>query len=131
MPWLGPAVWTGGLVPLLVLALDAGRGALGANPLERVLEQSGVLALLLLVLSLACTPLRRLTGWTWPARIRRELGLLAFAYGALHLLVYLLDQGGLGGLSRRRSSIRRFGPGISRRGSGIRCRRHSLRQHTQ
>ncbi|MCY1702398.1 sulfite oxidase heme-binding subunit YedZ [Deinococcus sp. SL84] len=98
MPWLGPAVWTGGLVPLLVLALDAGRGALGANPLERVLEQSGVLALLLLVLSLACTPLRRLTGWTWPARIRRELGLLAFAYGALHLLVYLLDQGGLGGL---------------------------------
>lgn len=91
-------MWAGGLVPLLVLALDAGRGALGANPLERVLEQSGVLALLLLVLSLACTPLRRLMGWTWPARIRRELGLLAFTYGALHLLVYLLDQGGLGSL---------------------------------
>ena len=72
-------MWAGGVVPLLVLTLDAGQGALGANPLERVLEQSGLLALLLLVLSLACTPLRQLTGWTWPARIRRELGLLALS----------------------------------------------------
>ena len=51
------------------------------------------------MLSLACTPLRLVLGWTWPARIRRELGLLAFGYAALHLLLYTLDQGGLGGLA--------------------------------
>lgn len=98
LPWLVPAVWVGGLLPLAVLLLDASSGALGANPPERVLEQTGLLALLLLALSLVCTPLRQLTGWTWPARIRRELGLLAFAYAALHLLAYLFDQGGLAGL---------------------------------
>ncbi|MFC6591854.1 ferric reductase-like transmembrane domain-containing protein [Deinococcus lacus] len=67
----------------------------GGQPLERALEQTGVLALLLLVLSLACTPLRVWTGWTWPARVRRALGLLAFGYAALHLLIYALDQGTL------------------------------------
>lgn len=98
LPWLKPAVWLGGLLPLAVMALDAGTGALGANPLKRLLLQTGLLALLTLILSLACTPLRRWTGWTWPARIRRELGLLAFGYAGAHLLLYLLDQGGLSGL---------------------------------
>ncbi|GHF97162.1 protein-methionine-sulfoxide reductase heme-binding subunit MsrQ [Deinococcus piscis] len=98
LPWLKPAVWLGGLSPLAVMALDAWAGALGAHPLERLLLQTGLLALLTLILSLLCTPLRQWTGWTWPARIRRELGLLAFGYACAHLLLYLLDQGGLGGL---------------------------------
>lgn len=98
LPWLKPAVWLGGALPLFIMALDAGRGGLGANPLESLLLQTGLLALLLLILTLLCTPLRRWTGWTWPARIRRELGLLAFGYALAHLLVYLLDQGGLAGL---------------------------------
>nr|WP_189093205.1 protein-methionine-sulfoxide reductase heme-binding subunit MsrQ [Deinococcus ruber] len=75
------------------MALDAGSGALGANPVQRVQLQTGVLTLALLLLSLACTPLRLVFGWTWPARIRKALGLLAFVYAALHFLVYLFDKG--------------------------------------
>ncbi|WP_425144929.1 sulfite oxidase heme-binding subunit YedZ [Deinococcus sp.] len=75
------------------MALDAQSGALGANPVQRVQLQTGVLTLAMLMLSLACTPLRLLTKWTWPARIRKALGLLAFLYAALHFLVYLFDKG--------------------------------------
>lgn len=93
LAWLGPAVVVGGLSPVLLLVLDARSGALGANPVQQALLQTGLLTLSTLVLSLACTPLRRLTGWTWPARIRKALGLLAGLYAGLHFLVYLYDQG--------------------------------------
>lgn len=93
LPWLVPAVWVGGLLPVAVLGWDTVSGALGANPVQRATLQTGLLTLALLLLSLACTPLRLLTGWTWPARIRRALGLLAFGYGALHLGIYLFDHG--------------------------------------
>ncbi|WP_083922240.1 sulfite oxidase heme-binding subunit YedZ [Deinococcus aquatilis] len=100
--WLVPAVTVGGLLPIAVLILDASTGALGANPVQRAELQTGLLALALLILSLACTPLRLVTarlglaggrGWTWPARIRKSLGLLAFGYAFLHFLIYLFDQG--------------------------------------
>ncbi|CAM3734948.1 protein-methionine-sulfoxide reductase heme-binding subunit MsrQ [Deinococcus frigens] len=93
LSWLVPAVTVGGLLPLAVLIWDAYSGALGANPIQRATLQTGLLTLTLLVASLACTPLRLLTGWTWPARIRKALGLLAFGYAALHFLIYLLDHG--------------------------------------
>lgn len=93
LPWLVPAVTVGGLFPAVILGLDALTGALGANPIQRATLQTGLLTLTLLVLSLACTPLRLLTGWTWPARIRKALGLLAFGYGVLHFGIYLLDHG--------------------------------------
>ncbi|WP_119673037.1 sulfite oxidase heme-binding subunit YedZ [Deinococcus sp. RM] len=81
----------GGLIPAGVLIADALTGQLGANPIQRATLQTGLLTLALLVLSLTCTPLRLLTGWTWPARIRKTLGLLAFGYAALHFLIYLFD----------------------------------------
>ncbi|GGR46067.1 protein-methionine-sulfoxide reductase heme-binding subunit MsrQ [Deinococcus seoulensis] len=89
--WLVPAITVGGLLPVAVLVYDALSGALGANPIQRATLQTGLLTLVLLVLSLACTPLRLLTGWTWPARIRKTLGLLGFGYAALHFLIYLFD----------------------------------------
>jgi methionine sulfoxide reductase heme-binding subunit len=93
-PWLKPAVLVGGLYPLASLALEFARGTLGANPIERVLNQTGLLALILLIASLACTPLKVVSGWTWPIRLRKLLGLLAFTYAALHFLTYaVLDQG--------------------------------------
>jgi len=93
-PWLKPAVLVGGLFPLALLALQFAQGALGANPIERVLNQTGMLALILLVASLACTPLKVVSGWTWPIRLRKLLGLLGFAYAVLHFLTYaVLDQG--------------------------------------
>lgn len=93
MGWLVPAVTVGGLLPVAVLVWDAYTGALGANPIQRATLQTGLLTLALLVASLACTPLRLLTGWTWPARVRKALGLLAFGYAALHFLIYLFDHG--------------------------------------
>ncbi|AWN23579.1 sulfoxide reductase heme-binding subunit YedZ [Deinococcus irradiatisoli] len=91
--WLGPAIVVGGLVPIFGLIFDGYTGALGANPVQRAELQTGVLTLALLIASLICTPLRLMFGWTWPARIRKALGLLAFMYAALHFLVYLFDKG--------------------------------------
>lgn len=94
LPWLKPAVLVGGLSPLALLALQAARGTLGANPIELVLNQTGMLSLILLVASLACTPLKGVAGWTWPPRLRKLLGLLGFAYAVLHFLTYAgVDQG--------------------------------------
>ncbi|WP_420597180.1 sulfite oxidase heme-binding subunit YedZ [Deinococcus sp.] len=95
--WLGPAVVVGGLLPVVVMIWDYQTGALGANPVQRAQLQTGILALALLMLSLAATPVRLITGLTWPARIRKALGLLAFVYASLHVLVYLFDKGILNG----------------------------------
>ncbi|WP_441293093.1 protein-methionine-sulfoxide reductase heme-binding subunit MsrQ [Sorangium sp. KYC3313] len=92
--WLPPAVVAGGLVPLVVLGLRAGAGALGPDPVAEALNQLGLLALLLLVASLTATPLKLVSGWTFPLRIRKALGLLAFFYACAHFLTYaLIDQG--------------------------------------
>ena len=94
LPWLKPAVLVGGLYPLASLVLAFAQGALGANPIERVLNQTGLLALVLLLASLACTPLKLVFAWTWPMRVRKLLGLLAFGYASLHFLTYAVaDQG--------------------------------------
>jgi len=91
--WLVPAVTTGGLVPLFVLAIRYRRRDLGANPIAEALNQLGLLALALLLLSLAATPLQILTHWKWPIRIRKTLGLLGFLYVCLHFLLYaVVDQ---------------------------------------
>ena len=94
LPWLQPAVLLGGLLPLALLLYLGAHGGLGANPVERALNQLGLLSLVLLVASLACTPLRLVFKWTWPARLRKLLGLLGFAYAVLHFLTYVVvDQG--------------------------------------
>jgi sulfoxide reductase heme-binding subunit YedZ len=91
--WLKPGLLIGAAVPLASIALRALTGTLNANPIAEVENELGLAALIFLIASLACTPARRVFGWTWPPRIRRELGLLAFAYAALHVSVYvLLDQ---------------------------------------
>src|SRR5215471_20565836 len=91
--WLKPGLFIGALVPLVSIALRALTGSLDANPIAEVENELGLAALIFLIASLACTPARRVFGWTWPPRIRRELGLLAFGYAALHVSVYVfLDQ---------------------------------------
>ena len=56
--------------------------------MAEALNELGLLALVLLVASLACTPLKELTGWTWPIRVRKTLGLLGFFYACLHVATY-------------------------------------------
>ena len=67
---------------------------LGANPLQAMQQRSGRLAITLLVLSLACTPLSNLLGWRELPKRSRTLGLYAFMMAFLHVLIFLdLDNG--------------------------------------
>ncbi len=69
-------------------------GDLGANPVEAILDHFGNWALRFVMIALAVTPLRRLTGLNWLLRFRRMLGLFAFFYVLMHFLTWLiLDQG--------------------------------------
>lgn len=87
-------MFAGSLVPLAAILGRAGGGGLGANPIAEILNLLGLSALVFLIASLACTPLKTILGWTWPARLRRMLGLFAFFYAAIHVTVYAgLDQG--------------------------------------
>lgn len=82
------------LIPLGLLAWDAVRGRLGANPVEFFLRATGVLTLLMLIATLAVTPLRKIFGWNDLIKVRRMLGLFAFFYGCLHLCTYIgFDRG--------------------------------------
>lgn len=89
------AVWAAAAYPLArgLWRWYLGDG-LGANPLEVMILGTGLSAIVLLLTSLAVTPLRHLTGWNDLQKLRRLLGLWAFAYAFLHVTVYLwLDQG--------------------------------------
>ena len=86
-------VFAASLGPLAYLSLGAWHGSLGANPIETITRSTGVWTLRFLLITLAVTPLRRLTGWNEAVRLRRMLGLFAFCYGSLHLATYVwLDQ---------------------------------------
>jgi sulfoxide reductase heme-binding subunit YedZ len=78
-----------GLIPLVLLLWDTYRGRVGANPLEFATRTTGMLTIVFLLLTLAVSPLRRLTGANWLVRFRRMLGLFAFFYGFLHLMTYV------------------------------------------
>jgi len=81
------------LLPAARLVVAAFTGGLGVNPIEFVTRSTGTWTLSLLLITLAVTPLRRLTGWHWLVRLRRMLGLFAFFYACLHFATYVwLDQ---------------------------------------
>lgn len=87
---LKAAVFLLALAPLLLTGWDAVVAGLGVNPVESLLHRSGSWALRLLLLTLALTPLRRLTGANWLVRFRRLLGLYTFFYACLHFLVFVV-----------------------------------------
>ena len=91
-----PAVFLLSLLPALwVIAAAFGiGGSLGANPVEAILDHFGNWGLRFIMVALAVTPLRQITGFNWLARFRRMLGLFAFFYVLMHFLTWLvLDQG--------------------------------------
>ena len=84
------------LLPVTLLALElfgVGGLSLGANPIEELIHRLGKWGLRLLLITLAVTPLRKLTGWNGMLRFRRMLGLFAFFDVLLHFMTYAgLDQ---------------------------------------
>ncbi|HVB48539.1 MAG TPA: protein-methionine-sulfoxide reductase heme-binding subunit MsrQ [Burkholderiales bacterium] len=87
--WFRPALLTLSLLPLALLVWRAFALQLGPNPEQTLIWTTGLWALRFLLFTLTVTPLRRLTGWTELARLRRMLGLLAFSYAVLHFTCYL------------------------------------------
>ena len=87
---LKPVVFAVCLIPLALLLWGGFTGGLTANPIEFITHRTGDWTLRLLLVTLAITPLRRLTGWNAVIRLRRMLGLFAFFYGSLHFLTYVV-----------------------------------------
>jgi sulfoxide reductase heme-binding subunit YedZ len=83
------------LLPLAVLVWDGLHGDLTVNPIQEISARTGKTALVLLVLSLACTPVNVLFGLRQALPLRRPLGLYAFAYATLHLLNFAVVDYGL------------------------------------
>ena len=91
--WLKLAIFPLCLVPLGLLVWKAATANLGANPIEAITHSTGDWTLRFLLVTLAITPLRKLTGQLWIIGLRRMIGLFAFFYGCLHFLTYVwLDQ---------------------------------------
>ena len=96
---LSERLWRDRLIGWLIGALCAAPAAwliyrlfndqLGANPVEALIRQSGVLALQMLLVTLLVTPLAKLTRQPWIVRHRRTIGLWAFAMVLMHLSSYL------------------------------------------
>jgi len=88
------AVHLAALAPLALLIWDGLHDQLTANPIQALTLRTGKTALILLVLSLACTPLNSVFGIRQAVKWRRPLGLYAFLYAGLHFLIFaVLDYG--------------------------------------
>jgi len=86
---LKPTVFAVSLLPLAWLVFRAFTGDLGANPIEATTRYLGDWALRFLLVALAVTPVRLLSGWNRVARLRRMLGLFAFFYVVMHVMSYV------------------------------------------
>ncbi len=87
-------VWLLGLAPAVWLVWRGFTDRLGANAIEEVLHRLGDTSLIMLLVALSITPVRRLTGWNILAPLRRPIGLFAFFYLTTHFLWYaVIDEG--------------------------------------
>ncbi|MCA1952525.1 MAG: sulfoxide reductase heme-binding subunit YedZ [Hyphomicrobiales bacterium] len=81
------------LLPGLVIAARLMTGGLGAKPVTAALHETGLWSLRLLLVTLAVTPLRLITGWGRVLAVRRMLGVAALGYALVHLGLYVFEQG--------------------------------------
>lgn len=84
-----PILFVAALVPLALLVFKVLTGRTSANPAEDILLTTGIWAFRFLLVTLAVTPFRRITGWNRVIQFRRMFGLFAFFYATVHLLSYL------------------------------------------
>ena len=87
--WFKPLIFVACLGPLFRLGWKAYAGLLGANPIEVITHSTGDWTLIFLLVTLAITPLRKITGQLWLTRYRRMFGLFAFFYACLHFTTYI------------------------------------------
>jgi methionine sulfoxide reductase heme-binding subunit len=87
--WIKVVAFLVCFLPLGRLGWKAYGGNLGANPIEVITHSTGDWTLIFLIITLAVTPLRKVTGQLWLIRFRRMFGLFAFFYVSLHFLTYI------------------------------------------
>ncbi len=83
-------VFAAALIPFAHLVWRGFHGDLTADPLVEITNETGIWTLRFVVITLAITPFRRVSGWHPVIRYRRMLGLFAFFYASLHFLTYLV-----------------------------------------
>ena len=89
------AVHVAAWIPLIVLILDALNDSLTVNPIQAATQRTGDTAIILLGLSLACSPVSTYLGWKDAIKLRRALGLYAFMYAAVHFVLFAVVDFGL------------------------------------
>ena len=87
--WLKPAIFLLALVPLALMLVQILQNNLGPDPAQELAKMTGEWTIRFLLLVMALTPLRHLTGITQFVRHRRMLGLFALFYATIHLLVWV------------------------------------------
>ncbi len=83
-------LWVGALAPGAWLVYGLLTGGLGVNPIEKLTRWTGMTAIVLLLLTLAISPARRLTGWNPLIRLRRPTGLFSFFYASVHFCIWFV-----------------------------------------
>jgi methionine sulfoxide reductase heme-binding subunit len=89
MIWMKAAIWLLALMPIARVVWLGFHDDLGANPVEFVEHSTGLWALIILLITLAMTPIRLITGQVWQIQLRRVLGLFMFFYACLHIATYV------------------------------------------
>lgn len=88
--WAKVALFLVALLPAAALVWATFFGDLGPDPVAHIVHETGAWTLRFLLITLAVTPLRKLSGWNVLIRFRRMLGLFAFFYASMHFAGYLL-----------------------------------------
>lgn len=92
---LKPALWLAGLAPISWLVWTGFHGGLSADPVKYLTHFTGRTTLIIVLLTLSVTPIRNLSGRQGLGRVRRLVGLFAFFYAVVHLLIYFVFDRGL------------------------------------
>lgn len=88
--WLHLIVLIGGILPLILLGWSALQGNLGFNPVQTVMQRTGNLGMIFLILSLSCTPINKIFKLPAVGRLRKPLGLYAALYAFLHFAAFAI-----------------------------------------
>jgi sulfoxide reductase heme-binding subunit YedZ len=88
--WPGVALFVICLIPFAQLIYNAFTDNLGANPIDAITRHTGSWALILLLVTLSVTPVRKILSWNGLVKYRRMLGLFAFFYATLHFATFLV-----------------------------------------
>ena len=92
--WLRVLVHIGAWVPLSWLVIQYLQGSFVVDPVREMTTYTGKTALILLMLSLACTPISTVTGLKQVLRVRRALGVYSLLYVSVHFAIFVgLDYG--------------------------------------